>query len=112
MRRRLAVPISCPEWVSGQVMARAFNEVIYRLGPRERRRRIIHPEEFFYPLDMIRHWNRLYGRRGFTQHQSVLPESAGPSAVHRLLELLSTLGGASFLSAGPPWRPRIRSLQR
>jgi decaprenylphospho-beta-D-ribofuranose 2-oxidase len=95
--RRLAVPITCPDWVSGRLMARAFNEVIYRAAPARRRRRIVHPEEFFYPLDSIRHWNRLYGKRGFTQHQCVLPESAGPAAVHRMMELLTELGGASFL---------------
>jgi FAD/FMN-containing dehydrogenase len=96
-RQRLGVPIMCPSWVMGRTVVRAFNEIYYRMHPVKPRRRIWHPEPFFYPLDFVLHWNRLYGRRGFTQHQCVLPESAGPEAVHRLVELLASLGGASFL---------------
>jgi FAD/FMN-containing dehydrogenase len=48
-------------------------------------------------LDALRNWNRIYGRRGFTQHQCVLPESAGRGAARRFLELLVSRGGASFL---------------
>jgi FAD/FMN-containing dehydrogenase len=81
----------------GRTVVRVFNEFYYRLHPVTPRRAIIHPEPFFYPLDFVLHWNRLYGRRGFTQHQCVLPEAAGPEAVHRLVELLASLGGASFL---------------
>jgi FAD/FMN-containing dehydrogenase len=57
----------------------------------------MHPAQFFYPLDALLDWNRLYGRRGFTQYQCVLPEAAGPAAVRGLLELLTRLGAASFL---------------
>jgi len=74
---------------------RAFNELYFRI-PRARRA-IVHPEKFFWPLDTIRHWNRIYGRRGFTQFQSVLPEHERPGATARLLELAAARGGASFL---------------
>jgi FAD/FMN-containing dehydrogenase len=45
----------------------------------------------------VREWNLMYGRRGFTQYQCVLPESAGPQAARRFLEVLTARGGASFL---------------
>ena len=93
---RLPVPFSCPPFVMGRTVGRAFNELYYRWNwptPEQ----IIHPEKFFYPLDVMLDWYRLYGRRGFTQHQSVLPESAGPQAVRRLLEILTSAGAASFL---------------
>ncbi len=57
----------------------------------------LHPESFWYPLDAILHWNRIYGRRGFTQYQCVLPSEGGLGAARRFLELLSSRGGASFL---------------
>ena len=46
---------------------------------------------------MVGDWNRLYGPRGFTQYQCVLPESAGPEAARRFLEVLTAQGGASML---------------
>jgi decaprenylphospho-beta-D-ribofuranose 2-oxidase len=61
------------------------------------RARAAPPGRFFYPLDAILHWNRIYGRRGFTQYQCVLPDSAGKGAARRFLELLTSRGGASFL---------------
>jgi len=68
------------------------------VGRREREKAgIVHWESFFYPLDMIGHWNRMYGKRGFTQYQCVLPESAGRGAARRVLDLLTRRGGASFL---------------
>jgi FAD/FMN-containing dehydrogenase len=94
---RLAVPFTCPSWVMGRSVGRLFNACYYRAHPVTPRRRLMGPEPFFYPLDAIRDCNRLYGRQGFTQYQCVLPESAGQSAVRTLVELLTRLGGASFL---------------
>jgi len=71
--------------------------VLYRSHFLRRRRRVMHPEAFFYPLDAVGHWNRLYGRRGFTQYQCVLPDAAGHGAARRFLELLTRRGGASML---------------
>jgi FAD/FMN-containing dehydrogenase len=94
---RLDVPVMCPPWVMGRLVGRVVNEAIYRVHPKAPRPHIMHPERFFYPLDAIENWNRLYGRRGFTQYQSVLPDSAGPAAVRELVALLTRIGGASFL---------------
>jgi hypothetical protein len=59
---------------------------------------MVHPYTFFYPLDAIEHWTRMYGARGFTQYQCVLPGSAGRETVVRLMAVLSRTGGASFLT--------------
>jgi FAD/FMN-containing dehydrogenase len=93
----LSVPFMCPSWVMGPTVVRMFNEVVYRVHRPRSRVHIMKPEQFFYPLDTIHHWNRLYGPRGFTQHQSVLPESAGVETVRQMLELLTRLGGSTFL---------------
>jgi decaprenylphospho-beta-D-ribofuranose 2-oxidase len=91
------VPFDCPAWVMGRTVGRIFNELYYRSHTAAPKRRVLHPEAFFYPLDAIRHWNRLYGRRGFTQYQCVLPEAAGPAVVGQLLDLMAKFGAASFL---------------
>jgi FAD/FMN-containing dehydrogenase len=97
LRRRLTIPFNFPSFVLGPLTIRAFNALKY-LGHTPRvRRRIVHPESYFYPLDGLRNWNRMYGRQGLTQHQCVLPHEAGPAAARRFLEVLVAHGGASFL---------------
>ena len=93
---RMPVPVVCPSWVMGYTVGKIFNEGYY-FWNRTTPPRIVHPAKFFYPLDTLLHWNRLYGRRGFTQYQCVLPEAAGRGAVKQLLELLTQQGAASFL---------------
>jgi decaprenylphospho-beta-D-ribofuranose 2-oxidase len=95
--KRPAVPFECPSWVMGRTVGRVFNSVFYRLHSGSPRSRILHPESFFYPLDAVHHWNRLYGRRGFTQYQCVLPEAGGAGVVRDLLDRMSRFGAASFL---------------
>jgi len=96
-RRRLSVPCVCPGWLLSRWSVRLFNTLYYHGHPRRVRRRTVSPETFFYPLDRIEHWNRLYGPRGFSQFQCVLPESGGAAAARSFLELLTGRGGASFL---------------
>ena len=94
-RPRPAVPFVLPLSLVMPLTVRAFNSLYYHL-PR-RARGICNPEPFFYPLDVVSDWNRLYGPRGFTQYQCVIPEAAGRGAARRFLELLTGRGGASML---------------
>jgi decaprenylphospho-beta-D-ribofuranose 2-oxidase len=96
-KRRVAVPFRFPDWAINRLSMRLFNQLIYHRHPRSRRRGIVHPESFFHPLDVLRHWNRAYGRRGFTQHQCVLPEGERPGAARRLLEELTRRRGLACL---------------
>ena len=86
-----------PSWVLNGLTIRAFNELYYRKQWRRESRGIISNRSFTYPLDAIRSWNRMYGRRGFTQYQCVLPREAGRGSARRVLEVLTERGGASFL---------------
>ena len=95
--RRLRVPFSMPSWLLGPWTVRAFNAVYYHRHRPRSRRSVLHPESFFYPLDVALDWNLLYGKRGFTQYQCVLPEASGRGSARRFLELLTGRGGASFL---------------
>jgi FAD/FMN-containing dehydrogenase len=97
LRPPMPVPSAFPEFVLGPLTVRTFNTLNYwRHLPRVRRA-VIPPRRFFYPLDVLANWNRIYGRRGFTQYQCVLPSEAGPDAAERFLRVLTRRGGASFL---------------
>lgn len=93
----LAVPFVLPGWVVGPWSVRTFNWLWYHRHLPRVKRGMVSPEWFFYPLDFVAHWNRMYGPRGFTQYQCVVPDAAGHGAARRFLELLTARGGASFL---------------
>jgi decaprenylphospho-beta-D-ribofuranose 2-oxidase len=107
-RRRgtpLAAPpgtlLAAPPWVPGGLLRRAtvaaFNEAYFRRAPRGERGRLAPLHSFFFPLDAVRGWNRLYGPRGFLQYQLVMPAGA-EDALRGALERLSRGGVASFLA--------------
>jgi hypothetical protein len=76
-RHAPALPLRLPSWLVQPWMIALGNFGNYWWHGARERIGIIHPEAFFYPLDVLRNWNRLYGKRGFTQYQAVLP---GPSS--------------------------------
>ena len=79
------------------ITARVFNEIWFRKAPRADHGRIVPLVPFFYPLDAVGDWNRLYGRRGFVQYQFVVPFGE-ESTVREAIERLSASGSASFLA--------------
>ncbi|MGA2568850.1 MAG: FAD-binding oxidoreductase [Pseudolabrys sp.] len=93
---RLAVPFDAPSWLLNSTTVRLFN-LAYRSRPWVMGRQTVHYDPFFYPLDSILNWNRLYGPRGFFQHQSVVPMHAAVGAVQRLLTLTGDFQEGSFL---------------
>lgn len=95
--QRPGVPIELPGFVINRLTVRAFNSLFYHSHLRRVSRKLEHPEKFFYPLDAIANWNRMYGPRGFTQYQCVLPNEAGRGAARRFLDVLTARGGASML---------------
>ena len=76
---------------------KAFNLAYYWKHVQRVRRGILHPDAFFYPLDMLDDWNLIYGRRGFTQYQCVLPHADDNGPARRFLELFVSGGGMGFL---------------
>lgn len=96
--RRWRVPMDFPAWWLNGASMRLFNAAIFANGRRQAGEAFIAAEKFFFPLDAILDWNRIYGRRGFCQHQCVLPLAASREGIRRLLERISASGRASFLS--------------
>jgi FAD/FMN-containing dehydrogenase len=95
--RPKTVPFEFPNWALNPLTTKMFNSLIYWRHPRRHWQGLTAPDPFFYPLDVLLHWNRGYGARGFTQHQCVIPRAAGAPAVREFMELLTKLGGASPL---------------
>lgn len=94
-RRPFSFPLTPPFSLVGGLTLRAFNALYYRL-PRPAR---VSYDSFFYPLDGIRNWNRMYGRRGFFQYQCVVPEgAAGRGALGAILSRIGASGQGSFLA--------------
>ncbi len=97
-RSRLAVPFELPFSVLNRSSIRAFNALHLRKeGSRHSRRRVA-LDPFFYPLDGIADWNRLYGPNGLHQHQSVVPLGVAQAAITEMLERTHAAGLASFLT--------------
>ncbi|HEX5366647.1 MAG TPA: FAD-binding oxidoreductase [Acidimicrobiales bacterium] len=93
----LTAPEGLPSGILGRPTVRAFNELWYRKAPRHRRGELQTIDTFFYPLDMVRGWNRVYGRRGFLQWQCLVP--FGQEDVLRgIVESLSGHQTPSFVS--------------
>ena len=95
--RRMGVPLDAPNFLLNPLTVKLFNAVFFHRH-RTGRNILVPYEPFFYPLDKIRDWNRLYGKRGFLQYQCVLPYKGGREGLIRILELLSSEGHASFLA--------------
>ncbi len=93
------IPADAPSALLNRISVGLFNELCYRHG-RARARfgaRPVHFDRFFFPLDRIEAWNRLYGRRGFVQYQCVLPKDESAAGIAALLERAAASGQSSFL---------------
>ncbi len=93
---RVAVPFELPELTLNRLTMRLVNAVIQRIQSRSKP--FGHYEGFFYPLDRLLHWNRGYGRRGFTQYQFVIPFDDGERRLREILTRITSSGQLPFLN--------------
>ena len=96
--RKLAVPIVPPVSLVNRLSLRPFNIAYYHLKKAQADRALAHYESFFYPLDNLLEWNRMYGPYGFFQYQSVVPREAGQAVVQAMLKEIARSGDGSFLA--------------
>jgi FAD/FMN-containing dehydrogenase len=96
----LALPIDMPAFVLNRASVAAFNEVYYRAGLAKAARppALVHWNPYFFPLDGIGQWNRLYGKRGFLQHQCVVPDDNALAVLSEILDRFARSGRGSFLA--------------
>jgi FAD/FMN-containing dehydrogenase len=93
----VSIPFELPGFALSPTAVRAFNACYYRFHATGRHGAVVHPFRFFYPLDVLRNWQRLYGRRGFVQYQCVVPSPDVHATARRLLGLLAKQRRTSFL---------------
>ena len=97
-KRNLSVPLDLPGFALNSLTVRAFNRLYYWNGTRKTGSALVPWDSYFYPLDAILHWNRIYGRRGFMQFQCALPLEASKAGLTALLQATSAAGSGSFLA--------------
>lgn len=95
---QLPFPVDAPGWMLNAWSIRAFNVLYYHRVRGDCVRSVVPYLPFFYPLDAISNWNRMYGRQGFYQYQFVVPFSDGAAVVRAAMEIISASGQGSFLA--------------
>ncbi len=95
--KRRAVPFNAPGFAMSKPLVKLFNWLYLRRVPMAGRDRERALHKFFFPLDGLSHWNRLYGKRGFHQFQCVLPEESASTTLPKMLEAVVASGLASPL---------------
>ncbi|MFT4505393.1 FAD-binding oxidoreductase [Caballeronia sp. 15711] len=97
-KKKRTVPVTPPISPFNPVTLRALNELYYR---RQRQAKVysrVGYDGYFYPLDGLLEWNRIYGRAGFQQYQCVVPAPVARDSIHAILEAISASGTGSFLA--------------
>lgn len=98
LRPKRHVPFDLPSSLLNRHSVAAFNALYYALGERSRGERLVDWDRYFYPLDAILGWNRIYGRRGFVQFQCALPHEHARDGLTALLQATARAGAGSFLA--------------
>jgi len=93
---KLSVPFNAPGFLLNKYTVNAFNNLYFKKPIKQYSK--VDYDPFFYPLDAIANWNKLYGKKGFMQYQCVIPKEHRETAMHEMLSIITASGQASFLS--------------
>ena len=95
---KLNIPFNFPSFALNNLSVKAFNWLYYNKAPNGVSKQRVGIDTFFYPLDAIQNWNRIYGKNGFTQYQFILPKESSFEGLQTILEKISQSGKGSFLA--------------
>lgn len=95
---KLVFPVDLPAFALNRYSMAAFNALYYHRQWGEQKTGPVDYEPFFYPLDAVLKWNRMYGRAGLLQFQCVLPWEADERGILEVLKTITASGLASFLA--------------
>lgn len=96
--KQLNIPFEMPSTLLNKYSIKSFNTLYYNKEFRKNPASIMPLTSFFYPLDSMANWNRLYGRGGFIQYQFVIPKIAGSVGLKKILSVIVDSGKGSFLA--------------
>lgn len=92
------VPFYFPGFVLNSLTVKIFNLLYYKKQSKKEVKSFIDYETFFYPLDFVKDWNKIYGRNGFIQYQMMIPKNKGKEGIKKILETIANSGNGSFLA--------------
>ncbi|MCU7836082.1 MAG: FAD-binding oxidoreductase [gamma proteobacterium symbiont of Taylorina sp.] len=95
---KFSIPFDFPGFALNNWSVRAFNRLYYGKVKQRISRQKVDIDTFFYPLDAIGHWNRIYGRKGFTQYQFIIPKEMSYEGLQAVLKTIAASGKGSFLA--------------
>jgi FAD/FMN-containing dehydrogenase len=97
-KAKLTIPVDLPEFALSRTTVRLFNTIYFHKQLKKHVALTTDYESFFYPLDSLLHWNRMYGKQGLLQFQCVVPHIDGLAAIRAILQAITQSGLASFLA--------------
>lgn len=95
---KLPIPFGAPSFLFKGLWLRAMNGIYWRRGAKRAGAKIVNWDSYFYPLDALKNWNRLYGRRGFVQFQCALPMDTAAEGLTQLMAEIAASRSGSVLS--------------
>lgn len=96
-RKNVIVPFHLPTFTLNEWSTKAFNELYYRIH-KDQTSRLLSIDHFFYPLDGVTHWNRIYGKQGVVRYQAVFPHDTAEEGLTKMLEKLQQTKGTYLLA--------------
>lgn len=94
----ISFPFDLPSFGLNRTTVGLFNALYFHKQTSRKIAKLVDYEPFFYPLDTVAHWNRIYGKEGLLQFQCVVPQTNGIEAIREMLQVIATSGLASFLA--------------
>lgn len=92
------VPFYFPGFVLNALTVKIFNFFYFKKQSKKAVTSFIDYETFFYPLDFVKDWNKIYGKSGFIQYQMMIPKETGKEGMRKILETIANSGNGSFLA--------------
>ena len=97
-KKSIPIPIYFPNFALNLLTIKTFNFLYYNRQFKKEVKTLVPYEGYFYPLDMLLNWNRIYGKRGFTQYQFVIPPEKGREGMKAIMQRIAKQGLGSFLA--------------